>query len=69
MDTKEGESVSKCDNYKIMQAVCRENAKVRSTAKLFLLCNGERVSVCAHGEMLLKTTEGKMQPLCCSRAF
>lgn len=49
MDAKDGESLGKCDNCKTMQAACRENAMV--TVKLFLLCNGERVSMRANGDM------------------
>ena len=51
------ESVGKRDNCKATQAICKENEKI--TRKLFLQCNGERVSVHVNGEMLEKISEGK----------
>lgn len=55
MDINTGER--KCDNCKTIQVICKENEK--TTRKLFLQCNGEKVSVCANSEMLEKISEGK----------
>ena len=52
-----GESVGKCDNCKAIQAICKENEKI--TGKLFLQCNGEKVSVRVNDKMLEKISESK----------
>ena len=52
-----GETVGKCDNCKAFQAISKDNEKI--TRKLFLECNGEKVSVRVNGEMLDKISEGK----------
>ena len=53
----ESDTVGKCDNCKATQAICKENEKI--SRKLFLQCNGEKVSVRVNGEMLEKISEGK----------